>query len=95
MSNCNNITFDFLRRREEEADYIGLMLMASAGYNYPKVAPRIYKRNLRNLGGEGGTNSTHPSCIKRVELLNKAEVMNKALAVYKEVKAGEGVRSFV
>ena len=73
---------------------IGLMLMASAGYN-PKVAPRIYKRNLRNLGGEGGINSTQPSCIKRAELLNKAEVMNKALAVYKEVKAGEGVRSFV
>ena len=65
--------------------------MASAGYN-PKVAARIYKRNLRNLGG---INSTHPSCIKRAELLNKAEVMNKALAVYKEVKAGEGVRSFV
>lgn len=94
MSNYNNVTFDFLHRREEEADYIGFMLMASAGYN-PKVAARIYKRNLRNLGGEGGINSTHPSCIKRAELLNKAEVVNKALAVYKEVKAGEGVRSFV
>ncbi|KAL4621686.1 hypothetical protein ACB092_06G247400 [Castanea dentata] len=82
------------RRREEGADYIGLMLMASAGYN-PQVAPTIYKRNLRNLGGEGDINSTHPSSIKRAELLNKADVMNKALAVYKEVKAGEGVRSFV
>ena len=65
--------------------------MASAGYN-PRVAPKLFKKKI---GGEGGINSTHPSGIKRAKLLKKPKVMNKALAVYEEVKAGEGVRSFV
>jgi predicted Zn-dependent protease len=91
MSNCNNVTSCFLHRREVEADYIGLMLMASAGYN-PRVAPKLFKKKI---GGEGGINSTHPSGSKRAKLLKKPKVMNKALAVYEEVKAGEGVRSFV
>lgn len=90
-SNHKNVTFYFLHRREAEADYIGLMLMASAGYN-PQVAPIVYEKKL---GGEGGIQSTHPSGIKRAKLLQKPKVMNNALAVYKEVKDGEGVRSFV
>uniref|UniRef100_A0A2N9J9C7 Peptidase M48 domain-containing protein n=1 Tax=Fagus sylvatica TaxID=28930 RepID=A0A2N9J9C7_FAGSY len=79
------------RRREAEADYIGLMLMASAGYN-PQVAPRVFEKKI---GGKGGIDSTHPSGINRAKVLNEPKVMNKALVVYKEVKAGEGVRSFV
>ena len=56
------------------------------------MAPKLFKKKI---GGEGGINSTHPSGIKRAKLLKKPKVMNKALAVYEEVKAGEGVRSFV
>ncbi|GMY09393.1 mitochondrial metalloendopeptidase OMA1-like [Fagus crenata] len=88
---CGHFMKFISRRREAEADYIGLMLMASAGYN-PRVAPKLLKKKI---GGEGGINSTHPSGIKRAKLLKKPKVMNKALAVYEEVKAGEGVRSFV
>ena len=65
--------------------------MASAGYN-PQVAPRVFEKKI---GGKGGIDSTHPSGINRAKVLNEPKVMNKALVVYKEVKAGEGVRSFV
>ncbi|KAL0002639.1 hypothetical protein SO802_016420 [Lithocarpus litseifolius] len=92
LASLQDMFINFMtRRREAEADYIGLMLMASAGYN-PQVAPIVYERKI---GGEGGIQSTHPSGIKRAKLLQKPKVMNNALAVYEEVKVGEGVRSFV
>ncbi|KAJ0782519.1 putative peptidase M48 [Helianthus annuus] len=33
----------FSRRMEIEADYIGLLLMASAGYD-PRVAPKVFEK---------------------------------------------------
>ncbi|XP_059636076.1 mitochondrial metalloendopeptidase OMA1-like [Cornus florida] len=77
------------RRREIEADYIGLMLMASAGYD-PQVAPKHWER----LGHSGEyLSSTHPSGPKRARLLNK--VMGTALEIYKGVMSGHGVKCFV
>ena len=49
--NNNNVTIFFFHNGEVEADYIGLMLMASAGYD-PLVAPRVFKKIGRKEGGE-------------------------------------------
>ena len=49
--NYNNVTICFIHNGEVEADYIGLMLMASAGYD-PLVAPKVFKKIGRKEGGE-------------------------------------------
>ncbi|KAK9274400.1 hypothetical protein L1049_019214 [Liquidambar formosana] len=78
------------RRMEKEADYIGLMLMASAGYD-PREAPKSYEDNF----SKDSIFSTHPCGSTRAKLLNRTEVMEEALAIYREVRAGCGVRSFI
>ncbi|CAL5331466.1 unnamed protein product [Camellia sinensis] len=87
------ILFSFISRRMEfEADYIGLMLMASAGYD-PQEAPKVYEVRLGDE--DRGLSATHPSGSKRAEKLNKPKVMQKAVAIYKEVRSGQGVTSFI
>ncbi|XP_059636070.1 mitochondrial metalloendopeptidase OMA1-like [Cornus florida] len=79
------------RRHELEADYIGLMLMASAGYD-PEVAPTFYEMlddSEKNLL------STHPSGETRARSLNKNKVMGEALEIYKGVRSGNRVKCFV
>ncbi|KAF8379350.1 hypothetical protein HHK36_028784 [Tetracentron sinense] len=86
----------FSRRMEMEADYIGLLLMASAGYD-PRVAPKVYEK-LGQLTGNSALKeylSTHPSGKKRAQVLSQAKVMEEALSIYREVKAGRGVLGFL
>ncbi|KAF7820848.1 Mitochondrial metalloendopeptidase OMA1 [Senna tora] len=86
----------FSRRMEMEADYIGLLLMASAGYD-PRVAPTVYEK-LGKVTGESSLRdylSTHPSGKKRAQLLAQAQVMEEALTIYKNVRAGHGVEGFL
>ncbi|KAK4363412.1 hypothetical protein RND71_018653 [Anisodus tanguticus] len=86
----------FSRRMEMEADYIGLLLMASAGYN-PRIAPSVYEK-LGKISGESALRdylSTHPSGKKRAQLLAQAKVMDEALMIYREVQAGKGVEGFL
>ncbi|KAL0403088.1 UNVERIFIED_CONTAM: putative pentatricopeptide repeat-containing protein [Sesamum radiatum] len=70
---------------EMEADYIGLLLLASAGYD-PRVAPQVYEK----LGRITGTSAlqdylaTHPSGKKRAQVLAQAKVMEEALSIYRE-----------
>ncbi|KAF9605495.1 hypothetical protein IFM89_017514 [Coptis chinensis] len=85
--------------RELEADYIGLLLMALAGYD-PRIAPKVW-RNLdwwcelerkleRWLSLESPKEdqfSSHPSHKERAIFLEQAHVMEQALAIYKEVGA--------
>ena len=71
-----------------EADYIGLMLMASAGYD-PRVAPEVFKKI-----GHTDKTSPWPTGSKRAEFLNKSKVMGEALDVYEETNASKIVRSF-
>ncbi|KAB5532386.1 hypothetical protein DKX38_019056 [Salix brachista] len=76
---------------EIEADYIGLLLMASAGYD-PRIAPRVYEK-LGKLTGDSALRdylSTHPSGKKRAQLLAQAQVMEEALHIYRERIAGRG-----
>lgn len=80
-----------------EADYIGLLLLASAGYD-PMVAPGVYKKLSRIAGGSAKWEdylSTHPSGEKRVENLSQAKVMEEALSIYRDVKQGRGVKGFL
>ncbi|MBA0547940.1 hypothetical protein Golob_019069, partial [Gossypium lobatum] len=51
----------FSRRMELEADYIGLLLLASAGYD-PRVAPKVFEK-LGKVAGDSAMQdylSTHP-----------------------------------
>lgn len=83
-------------RMEIEADYIGLLLLASAGYD-PRIAPKVYEK-LGKLGGDvalGEYLSTHPSGKKRSQLLAQANVMEEALMIYREVQSGRGIEGFL
>lgn len=86
----------FSRRMEMEADYIGLLLMASAGYD-PRVAPTVYEK-LGKVTGESSMRdylSTHPSGKKRAQLLVQAKVMEEALNIYRDTLSGKGVEGFL
>ena len=81
---------------ELEADYIGLLLLASAGYD-PRVAPKVFEK-LGKVAGDSALQdylSTHPSGKKRAQLLAQAQVMEEALMIYREVSAGRGVEGFL
>jgi predicted Zn-dependent protease len=64
------VTLRYSREHESEADYIGLMLMAKAGYD-PRVAPGFWKRMAAQSPGSAGFEwlSTHPHHDTRVEQL--------------------------
>ncbi|KAH7670836.1 Peptidase M48 domain-containing protein, partial [Dioscorea alata] len=86
----------FSRRMEIEADYIGLLLMASAGYD-PHVAPRVYEK-LGKINEDSVLDdytSTHPSSMRRVKMLSQAKVMERAVSVHKDAVAGHGVSGFL
>lgn len=71
----------FSRQHELEADKMGLIFMAMAGYN-PQVAPQFWER----MAAQGGAAppellSTHPSDDTRIRELT--EFMPEALKYYK------------
>lgn len=83
---------------ETEADYIGLLLMASAGYD-PRVAPSVYEK-LDKVAGSGDSAlrdylSTHPSGRKRAQVLREAKVMEEGMLIYREIQAGKGIEGFL
>ncbi|XP_074328407.1 mitochondrial metalloendopeptidase OMA1-like [Apium graveolens] len=70
--------------QESEADDIGLLLMASAGYD-PQVAPKMFER-LQNLSpAESDFYHSHPSSKKRAQRLARGEVMKEASSRYSRV----------
>jgi metalloendopeptidase OMA1, mitochondrial len=82
--------FAFDRAKEKEADYVGLMYMARAGYD-PNAAVAV----LENLEGESAGAptppallSTHPSHPERIVALMDA--MPKALAERQKSSAAQG-----
>ncbi|XP_027157851.1 uncharacterized protein LOC113759472 [Coffea eugenioides] len=80
------LIYSFLSRRDElEADHIGMMLMAAAGYD-PRYAPMV--RWWHSLyGSDEDAFSTHPSCERRAKILAQDEMVKQAMDVYKKVKA--------
>lgn len=76
------ILLPFSRKHESEADYIGLLLSAQAGYP-PEEAVHVWER-MEAGGGEQPPEflSTHPGHGTRIKDLNK--VMPEARALYEE-----------
>ena len=62
----------YSRLHESEADKLGLVFMALAGYN-PREAPEFWKRMAQQAGGNAPPEflSTHPSYDTRIENLNE------------------------
>ncbi len=77
----------FSRKHENEADEIGLILMAIAGYN-PDSATDFWKRMEANSGGGAPPEflSTHPSSNTRITNINKNIPRAKAEAAKFGVK---------
>ncbi|KAJ7535892.1 hypothetical protein O6H91_12G049900 [Diphasiastrum complanatum] len=98
VSTVSNILLrlPFSRRMETEADHIGLLLMASAGYD-PRIAPSVYERlgQLEKVPEYAQYISTHPSGKKRAELLRKSGTMNEALNMYREKVVGRQAQGYL
>ncbi len=74
----------FDRAKEKEADHIGLIYMARAGYN-PEEAIKVFEHLEAENAGKpqpGGWISTHPSYPDRI--LQMMDLMPKALAAYRQ-----------
>ncbi|MCG8306954.1 MAG: M48 family metallopeptidase [Cytophagales bacterium] len=73
----------FSRLHESEADRMGLIFMAMAGYD-PREAPKFWERMAANSGGAAPPEfmSTHPSHDTRIEDLN--EQIPEAMKYYKK-----------
>jgi predicted Zn-dependent protease len=76
------VILPYSRGQESEADEIGLMLMAEAGYD-PREAVTLWQ-NFEALGGQRPPEflSTHPSEGTRIQRLQ--ELMPKALEIYQQ-----------
>jgi predicted Zn-dependent protease len=74
------VILPYSRTQESEADEIGLMMMAEAGYD-PREAVKLWQ-NFEALGGERPPEflSTHPAEGTRIERLQA--LMPKALEIY-------------
>ena len=72
------------RTQESEADHIGLLYMAEAGYD-PREAVSLWE-NMREVGGNGPMEwmSTHPSPGNRIQRLQ--QLMPEALAIYEKAR---------
>jgi len=72
----------FSRLHESEADKMGLIFMAMAGYD-PREAPKFWERMASNSGGAAPPEfmSTHPSHDTRIKNLN--EQIPEAMKYYK------------
>jgi len=76
------VMLPFSRSHESEADHIGLMLAANAGYN-PQAAIGLWERmGAMSQGAPPEFLSTHPSSSTRIERLQK--LMPEAEALYRK-----------
>ncbi|MGV6987780.1 M48 family metallopeptidase [Testudinibacter sp. P80/BLE/0925] len=77
----------FSRGNETEADEVGLLLMAEAGYN-PEASIKLWQKMSAASGGSGGALegliSTHPTNADREANLRR--LMPEAMAVYNKAK---------
>ncbi|MCS6306220.1 MAG: M48 family metalloprotease [Nitrospira sp.] len=77
------VLLPFSRKHESEADYVGILLAADAGYD-PQESVHLWER-MEQLSGGGGPAeflSTHPGHETRIEQLKKW--MPEAMAIYQK-----------
>jgi predicted Zn-dependent protease len=77
------VLLPFSRAHESEADYVGILLAADAGYD-PQESVHLWER-MEQLSGGGGPAeflSTHPGHDTRIQQLKKA--MPEAMAIYQK-----------
>jgi metalloendopeptidase OMA1, mitochondrial len=79
------VLLPFSRAHESEADYIGLLLAADAGYD-PQEAVRVWQRMQQSSDGQQPHEflSTHPGHETRIKRLS--EKMPEALALYNQAQ---------
>jgi predicted Zn-dependent protease len=77
------VLLPFSRKHESEADYVGLLLAADAGYD-PRESVALWERMGQASGGGGQSEflSTHPSHDTRIDQLK--EWMPEAMAIYQK-----------
>ena len=75
------VLLPFSRKHESEADYIGILLAADAGYD-PRESVHLWERMEQVSGGKGPSEylSTHPGHETRIEQLK--QWMPEAMAIY-------------
>jgi len=82
------VMLPFSRSNESEADEIGLIYMARAGYD-PREAPKFWERFSKKGGSPPEFLSTHPSSRGRMEALNRD--LAKVMPIYeRSSKFGTG-----
>ena len=77
----------YSRKNELEADRIGLMYMAKAGYD-PRVAVELWKRAAMRKKDRTSIYASHPASGERARALEKA--LPEAMALYEAALAKEG-----
>lgn len=77
------VLLPFSRKHESEADYIGILLAADAGYD-PRESIALWERMAQMSGGGGPAEflSTHPGHDTRIDQLK--EWMPEAMAIYQK-----------
>ena len=77
------VLLPFSRKHESEADYVGILLAADAGYD-PQESVHLWERMEQLSGGSGPAEfmSTHPGHETRIEQLKKW--MPEAMAIYQK-----------
>ncbi|MDH4082556.1 MAG: M48 family metallopeptidase [Nitrospira sp.] len=77
------VLLPFSRKHESEADYVGILLAADAGYD-PRESVALWERMAQVSGGGGPSEflSTHPSHDTRIDQLK--EWMPEAMAIYQK-----------
>lgn len=83
------VLLPYSRLQESEADHIGVMLMAKAGYD-PTVAPKFWERFGQNKGDDQPIEwmSTHPADVRRAADL--LALMDEASAEYSRASTKYG-----
>ncbi|KAI4981800.1 hypothetical protein ZWY2020_022292 [Hordeum vulgare] len=78
-------TLPFSRKMEIEADHIGMLLLAAAGFD-PRIAIAVEEKLGKISRNSELKNylSTHPSGKERVQSLSRDKVLNEAMELYRE-----------
>jgi metalloendopeptidase OMA1, mitochondrial len=94
LTTTYGVLLPYSRKHESEADHIGLMLMARAGYD-PAEAPRFWTRFAAANTGEKPAEflSTHPSDSRRASELE--QLLPEALDIYRTAQAPIGMGELI